>query len=336
MKCVCLITMVLYAAVSGFGIGVEPLPEESGAGGSVTFGASWLKVKSNSLAGPSYKTLTRESNSSLANSPDGESSFAPMFSGQFYYTFEETRTQLFLDGVVFGRLSLDTNQAVGVRQELADESILEGSFLFTASPIEVWTDPFVTGADRNETDRESTGGRIAWGRMFGTGLQLQYSYRDIDIDSETSGVSLPLTAAQRGRLDRNGEHHEFELLYIHPLADNQWIAPQVSFNRFDLDGEAMAFDGYDLALTHIYAAKKFKLITSVSGGFNDYDRSHPVFGKTRDDVTYGVSTTLIWPKLFNRDNVVGTFSVGYWRQNSDIAFYDEEMIAVMAGTTFTF
>lgn len=313
------------------------IPEEGGLSGYVNVGASWLKVRTNSFVGTRMKTLGSETNSSLFNKPDSERTLTPMFNGELSYTFADSRTQLFAGNSMEDWLRLDLATALGVRQELPDKSILAGSFLFSAIPTEVWEDPFVTGDKRDETDRTSAGGRIAWGRLFGTTLQLQYSYRDIDIDDELSGESVGLlTSAGRARLDRNGHQHRTEVMYTWKIAENQWLSPRLRYDRNEMDGEAMANDSYDMTVTHVCAGATCRLVTNLSVGYAEYDGNHPVFVKEREDYKYGVSTTLFYPNFLNNPNLMGNVGVGYWRQNSNMAFYDDEIIAVSVGTTYTF
>ncbi len=339
MKKLFCVVMAVCLSATVCAVGLEPIPEESGLDGYINVGASWMKVKSNSFAGPPFKTLTSKKNGSIYSSPDSEDNVTAMFSGEFRYTFADSRTQLFLGNSLEDMLQFDMSNAIGIRKELDDESILEGSLLFSAMTPEVWSDPFVTGVNRDETDRESTGGRIAWGRMFGTGLQLSYSYRDIDIDNETSGQSLVgsvITAAQQPLLDRNGDHHRGDVMYVHQMNDNNWIAPRLRYDRYDLDGDAMANDRYGFLVTHVYASKKFKLVTNLSYATADFDKRHPVYGKTRDDDQYGISTTLFYPNFMNNENLTGNIGVGYWKQDSNISFYDEDMLAVTVGTLYSF
>lgn len=336
MKRILFLLMAVCAAGSVWAVGLEPIPQESGLDGSISLGASWLKIKSNSFAGTSMQTLTNDRIDTVFGQPQDTESISPLFGGEFRYTFAEPRTQLFLGSVLEDFLQLDRSAALGVRQELPDESLVEASFLFTAAATEVWSDPFLTGANRLETERRSTGGRLTWGRMFGTGLQVSYGFREIDIDHETSGASLPLTASQQAQLDRNGDHHRGEILYIIPLNDRNWIAPTLRYHRYDLNGDAMAHDRYGCGLTHIYGTRAFKVVTDLQYAWSDYDGLHPVYLKTRQDNRTGISSTLFVPKLFHNEHLTGIFGVAYYCQDSNIAFYDEQILAVSAGTIFTF
>lgn len=336
MRNVFVVAMALCVSASLWGIGMDPIPEESGLGGSVGVGATWMKVETNSFAGFSYKNLGSKKNGNILGGPDSEDGVMPSFKVDLKYTYADSRMQLFATNEMMDWFRLDATTVLGVRKELEDKSILEGSVLFNAIQTEVWTDPFVTGSNRNETDRESTGGRIAWGRMFGTGLQLSYSMRDIDISRERSGQSLAITAAQRGMLDRNGDHHRGELMYVCQMNEKNVIAPTLRYDRLDLDGDAMANDRYGVGLTHVYIADAFKVVTNLSYATADFDKRHPVYTKTRDDDQYGIGTTLIWDNFLNKENLTGNVGVAYFVQDSNISFYDDEILAVSVGTAYHF
>lgn len=336
MKRIITLLMALCVSSSVFGLGLEPLPDESGLDGYINIGASWLKVKSNSFSGSSRKTVTSDRSDGIYSSPNSEDSVSPLFGGEFRYTFAESQTQVFLGNGLMDWIRFDRADAAGIRHELEDGSIVEGSFLFNMFSTEVWSDPFLTGAHRAETKRSSMGGRVAWGRMFGTSLQISYSYRDIDIDNESSGASLGLTPLQRRQLDRNGDHHRAEVMYIFPINDHNWIAPTLRYNRYELDGDAMSHDRWGLQVTHIYACKKWRLISNLFYAMADYDTVHPVYSQTRDDRQYGVSTALFVPNFMNRENLTGNIGIGYWFQDSNIAFYEDEILAISAGTMYAF
>ena len=65
--------------------------------------------------------------------------------------------------------------------------------------------------NRDETNRDTMGLRLIWDRIMGT--QLQYTYRDIDINNEKSGEFLGLSPGDRKLLERDGDRHVLEALY---------------------------------------------------------------------------------------------------------------------------
>ncbi|MHC4926444.1 MAG: DUF2860 family protein [Planctomycetota bacterium] len=336
MKRIFAVLMVLCAAGSVWAVGLDPIPQESGLDGYINLGAAYMDIESNEFAGNKFMTLTADRTDSVLTSPDSEENIAPMITGEFRYTFADSRTQLFLGNSLEDFLQFDRSSAFGVRQELSNESIVEGSFLFSAMPTKVWSDPFLTGANRLDTDRDSAGVRLAWGRLFGTSLQVQYSYRDIDVDKENSGVDLGLSAADQALLNRDGDQHRGEVMYTFKMNDNNWLAPKLSFTSDDRDGDAMAANKYGVLLTHVYGSQKFKLVTNLNYAWCDYDSSHPVYTRTRDDDQYGITSTAFFPNFLNNENLTGNVGVAYFYQDSNIAFYDSEILMISAGTMYTF
>ena len=98
-------------------------------------------------------------------------------------------------------------QQFGVKQEIGKLGILQGGILFSSIPAKVWKDPYVVEKNRDETSRTSNGARLAWDRIGGSHLQLQYTYRKIDVSSEKSGEFLGLTGAEKNLLERDGDRH---------------------------------------------------------------------------------------------------------------------------------
>jgi hypothetical protein len=332
--------MILVGCSAGvFAASIDPIPEEGGFSGRVNVGASWLRVKSNMISGTKFGDLSNDRIDNLFDEPDSETNTTPVFGGELRYTFADTRTQVFLGSTLIDQLRFDMSQAAGVRKQWDETGIFEGAFLFSSIPTEIWEDPYLTGTKREETDRTSTGGRFSWSQIYNSNFHLTYSYRDIDIDDELSGQSVPIAVlqpAQRGLLSREGDHHQAELLYTHQLAENQWIGPAVQYDHYGLDGDAMSNDMYSLMLTHTYAAEKCRLVTNLLYGYADYDEQNPIYRKTQDAHRYGISTTLLYPNFFNVKNLTGIFGVGYLKENANIDFYDTEIIVVSASTMYRF
>ena len=337
IKQAALLLILVGCSAGAFAGSIEQIPEEGGFSGRVNVGASWLRVKSNTIAGSRFGDLSQDRIDSLYDDPDSETAIMPMFNGELRYTFGDTRTQVFVGNALEDWIRFDLSTAIGVRKQWDETGIFEGSFLFSAVPTEVWEDPYITNTKREETDRTSTGGRLAWSRVMNSNFHLSYSYRDIDIDDELSGASLGwLTPADRDMLSREGDHHKAEVLYIHQLCENQWIAPTFYYNHFGLDGDAMSHDAYTFMLTHTFATEKWRLVTNLAYGFSDYDKRNPIYGKIQDADRYGVSTALFFPNFFNVENLTGILGVAYWLEDTNIDFYDSEIIAVTASTMYRF
>jgi hypothetical protein len=332
-----LFMILIGCSVGVFAAAIEPIPEEGGFSGRISVGAAWTRVKTNMTAKTPFSDLSSDRIDNIFDEPDSESNITPLFGGELRYTFADTRTQVFLGSALVDRLRFDMSQALGVRKQWDETGIFEGAFLFTSMATEVWEDPYLTGAKRDETDRTANGARLAWSRIYNSNFHFTYSYRDIEIDDELSGASVGfLSPAQRGLLSREGDHHQAELLYTHQLSENQWIGPALQYDRYDLDGDAMSNDIYSVMLTHTYAAEKWRLVTNLNYGYADYDEQNPIYSKTQDANRYGIGTTLLYPNFFNVKNLTGIFGVAYLKENANIDFYDTEIVMVSASTMYTF
>jgi hypothetical protein len=201
---------------------------------------------------------------------------------------------------------------------------MEVSYVFTGIPTEVWKDPYVVGQGREKTDRNSAGLRLAYDKILGSEFQLQFTWQNIDLDDEQSGLTqldLPLDSARL--LDREGNSYQFEVLYPFRLAGGRHIlAPAFQYTRFDLDGDAMANDSYQGKLTYAYRGEVFSVAANLVLGYSDYDKTNPIYFKQRDDVVYGGSISLFYHNLFNikKLSLVGT--VAGFESNANIDFYD--------------
>lgn len=331
------VLMILIMCSAGvFAAAIDPIPEEGGFSGRVSVGASWMRVKSNMFSGTMFGDLSSDRIGSLYDEPDSETNTTPLFGGELRYTFADTRTQVFLGSALIDRLRFDLSTALGVRKQWDETGIFEGAFLFSGIPTEVWEDPYITGAKREETDRTANGGRFSWSRIYNSNFHFSYSYREIEIDDELSGVDFGLSVADQALLNREGDHHQAELLYTYQLAENQWLGPALKYDHYGLDGDAMSNDMISLMLSHTFATEQWRLVTNLLYGYADYDERNPIYQKTQDGHRYGASTTLLCPNFFNVENLTGIFGVAYLAENANIDFYDTEVITVTVSTMYTF
>jgi hypothetical protein len=107
----------------------------------------------------------------------------------------------------------------------------------------------------------------------------------------------------------------------------------------DLDGEAMANTGVDVQLTYLYDGDPITLVVNGSVGQADFDKSNPVFGKTRDDDRYGASATAYYTNpwgwsLFGSEPMRFFVTGAYYAIDSNIDFYSQEAILGMGGVAF--
>jgi hypothetical protein len=327
-----IILALLCSPVAAF----EPIPNESGFDGFVRLGGGYSWVKSNMIAGSDLGDVGKRRIDSLRDSPDSKSDGVPQFNWNVKYTFAGTRTQLFAGSRLEDIFRFDATTQAGVRQEFSSLGIMGASFVFTTLPTEVWRDPYVVDDRRNKTDRTSRGIRLAWERMFNSNFEVDYIYRNIDINTERSGDALDLSGSDKDRLKRKGDNHQLIGAYWFEIGKNHLLSPQLIFDYQDLDGDAMKNYKTDFQLTYAYNGTKFSLGLNGFIGYADYDKKNPIYGKTQDDTRYGLGALGSWKnpfgwKPFGHDKFRLYSQVGYFVSDSNIDFYDTDIFQATAG-----
>ena len=247
------VLVTFFLAGAEMASALDPIPQKSGFSGFIRPAVGYLKYNSNMVASIFGYDLSKETNDSLTDSPDSQSTGIVMVPYTLAYTFDSTRTQLFLGTDLTDLIRLDYTQQIGVKQGIGSLGVLQGGFLFSSIPTKVWKDPYLTNQDRIDTNRKSTGARLTWDRILGSQFQMQYTYRKVDISSEKSGESIgSLSSSQRQLLERDSDLHNAEILYRFNFAKKHLLTPAFIYTLDDRDGKAMQNDAYTLQLTYAY------------------------------------------------------------------------------------
>ncbi len=334
--CVCVCALSVWTSAA---FAIQSMPQESGFNGFLNFGGAYLDVKSNTIAGNSLGDIGKKTINSIYETPDSESTLLPTLNFEFAYTFAKTQTQIYVGNSLEDFLRFDTATMAGVRQEMADSSIVAASLVFSSIPTEVWEDPYMTNQSRKKTDRSSNGLRFIWGNILDANLDIQYTFRKIKIDDEWSGTfgGLGLTPAQIALLDREGDYHHVELLYKWDFGDKHYLIPSLEYQKFDLDGDAMANDRYGIQLTYGYKGDHFSLVANGIYSYADYDSTNPIYNKGREDDIYGGSLTGFWHRPFGLPkgwNLVASI-LGY-KADTNIDFYYMDMVGTNLSVLYRF
>ena len=335
-----LIGLLIALASPAYGQPLDVIPQESGFSGFVQPGVAFWRVEDNMVARISYFDLTERKINSINDRPKSEYSVTPMLTFNLRYTFASTRTQLFLGNQLEDLLRFDLATLLGVRQELADQSIIGLSYVFAPVVTQVWKDPYVEDRNRNRTDRNANGVRLTYDKILGSGAKFQYTFRNIDIDDEKSGkTQLGLSSSQAGKLDRNGNQHDVEFLYsviIEGKGYKHQFIPGVKYQRFDLDGDAMSYNYFALNLNYRYDVEKWAVAVNGYYGYADYDKTNPIYGKTREDDRYGFGVLGFYKHIFGVRGLHLNANLSINRGDSNINFYDKEIDVFTLGVFYGF
>lgn len=316
------VSTIGLVSISGVSFALNPIPEVDGFSGYINMGFASIKGETNMIAGNSVGEIGQKNIDSLNDGPDSESDSIPLINGEVSYTFAASRTQLYFGNQLEDFIQFDFSTLLGVRHELSDKSLIAVSYVFSSIPTEEWEDPYITNQRRSKTDRESNGLRLEWDKIAGTHLGIQYTYRNIELDEESSGQSLGLTASEMDLLDRDGKIHNIEFRYKFDMGNGHSLQPKVNYIERDMDGGAMSSGEWALGLTHIYNSEKYSFITNLDWNDADYDKKNPIYNKTRNDERFGGSFTAVYKKPFGMKNWNLLGSAAYYDSESNIDFYN--------------
>lgn len=331
------IIAAVFLSISIQALAIEPIPNQSGFSGYIQPGVGYLNIKSNMVAEFAGFNLSKDSINSLSDEPNSESTGIVTLPFEIDYTFAGTRTQLFLGSQLVDLLRFDFSQQLGVRQEVGGLGLFQAGILFSGIPSKVWKDPYVVNQNRKETTRDSTGARLIWDQIFGSGFQVQYTYRNINISSEKSGESLPsLSSEDRRRLRRDGDIHQGSVLYRFKIDQKNRLTPEFILGYDDREGDARKNTNIGAQLTYSYLADPVNLILNGYYSYADYDKKNPIYNKTQEDDTYGVGGTVYYKNPWNW-SLLGSkpmdfFVTGaYYYNDSNIDFYKEQVVLGTVG-----
>lgn len=201
---------------------------------------------------------------------------------------------------------------------------------------EVWADPFVTGERREATDVSRRGLRLGLAGIGGTGLSVDYRVFRRDVDEERSGEALDLSAADRGRLERDATEHRFQLSYRLPVSEGFSLTPGLQYRRLDADGAANR--GWLLRPQLTASWRRDRLSLSLTGyyGVDRYDVRQPIYDEYRDSEQLGMVAGVSYAEPFGWSN----WSVDAWgvwsESDSDIRFYDRQTSVFAVGLGYRF
>jgi hypothetical protein len=318
----------------------EPIPKDSGFSGFVQLGAGVMSMESNMVAGSSSTgDLGSRTISSMYESPDSETETSVVINGELRYTFGESGTQVFFGNSLEDLVRYDFTSQIGVRQDVGRVGIVGGGLLFTSFPTEVWEDPYMTNTRRQKTDRSAQGVRLTWENIMSSKFDVRYSYRDISIDDEYSGLTeLPgaVNAYNRSLLDREGDQVNLTGEYTFVLNDKNLLKPSLSITVDDLDGGAMASDTVGLQLTHTYLGERYVFISNVYIASEESDKRNPIFNKTQESDTLGVGFIAMYKNFMDVAGLSLVGNIAYYDVDSNIAFYDANIVTSSVSCLYRF
>ncbi len=281
---------------------------------------------------------------SLDQSAKSETDFIPMVLWNLGYTFDNAATRVFAgtpeENIIEGTFFLE----VGISQKLGDGTVLTAAYIPTLPGLddEVWRDPFLLGANRQETDRDSHAFRVSADSIFGSPFTIKYGFGKQDIENDDAGryhAGLPgstLTSRDLEALKRSGTFHQADLQYGFDLGSGVMVQPGIFYMKGNADGEANSFNRYGGQISMVRAAGRYQLFCTLSADYSDYDAVHPIFNQTRNQWEYGAILGVGYMAPFGWENFIFNVYTGVSKQEANINFYDSTGAMAGIGLTWMF
>ena len=180
---------------------------------------------------------------------------------------------------------------------------------------EVWKDPYLLGERRADTQKTTYGTKLEYSGILGTPAQVSYSVAQVDVDDDDIGDRFDA-------LERDGWIHEAQLEYAFPVGKGVSVVPSLEFSVGDLDGNANSYKGYEFKLGLRKFSRGYFFNVFAAVGLDDYDRTHPVFDKTRDDTNYSAFGLFTFSDLLGKESLFLNLIAGYKHRESNVGFLD--------------
>ena len=348
---------------------LKPIPQESGYSGFVRLGLGRLGYASNVVAATPHLRffrdleLSKEIHPSPLSAPETVTAFpVTIIPFEAAYTAADTRSQFFIGTEPLELLRFDHFLRLGVKQGIPDLGELEVGLLLNHVPTKIWKNPLRTtytgdperyGEDyniRRLTTRDVIGNGYILGlnRVFGTGLGLRFTQKEVGISYDRNGTHLTyntdfeefmITGPEFDSLmKRDGTTLRIAAAYRIDLPGGHTLQPGLAYTKNHLSGHAMSNGAWDFKLTYACAVPGNPLSFEGSAylGWADYDAENPVFDKKQHDKNRGIQATLFYENPWGWAPPGGQpmeFFVGldYADTDANIDFYDQRASLWTAG-----
>ena len=330
--------MFCACQTAGLAAAQEPIPRTSGFSGYIEVLGAYISTNSQ-LNTDSDNRKT----DSLNRSGKRVGEFKPLPLGLIRYTLAEKRTQFFLgvlpEDVAQGQFQVEA----GARHVLLNGTGLRASVIpLTPLEKETWEDPFVVGQNREQTDINSWGIRLAAENIMKSGLTLKYGWARQTLDDENSGtflLSQPgnlLSLSDLDDLNRDAQFHRITAEYSFQIAPRLRLTPRLRYTRSDANGDANSFHAVTPQLSFLYFGNQVQASITASAKGEWYDRTHPVFNETRRDTRLGLFAILGYKNPFGLKNFRIDWFNALFKTNANINFYESSNFITSIGIGYSF
>ncbi len=217
--------------------------------------------------------------------------------------------------------------AAGVSQPMGASTL---DVAVTWLPIkEVWKNPYQTSSARDKTDVDAYGLRVQMQQVAGSPWEVIYNIGRIDIEDDEIGDF-------EDDLKRSGWIHELGVKYTLPLQPGISLSPELSYSYGDIEGRSNSYHGIKLGAMLQHVRQPWVLIGLISGFHHQYQKTHPLFDKTRKESGITTFTQVMRLNLFGVERLFASFGAGYIWSDANIDFFDSQTVIGLVSVGINF
>ena len=114
------------------------------------------------------------------------------------------------------------------------------------------------------------------------------------------------------------------------------LKPLLKYTRGDAEGDANSYHALTPQLSFLYFDKQLQASVNASVKTEWYDKTHPVFDKTRRDINPGLFAILGYQDPFGFKNFRIDWFNAFFKSNSNIDFYESSNFITALGVGYSF
>jgi hypothetical protein len=292
---------------------------ESGISGSLQGGAYFFQTNSQL-----YAEDTNRQTNNLDGPAGTNQEFEGLLSIFLRYQFE-SGTAIYAGNPL--EVGQDLALSAGVSQPMGDTTL---DMALTWIPInEVWKNPYKTSDSRVTTDMDAYGLRVKFLEIEGSPWEGIYNIDRIDIDDDEIGDL-------EKDLKRDGWKHELGAKYTVSINQEFSLRPELGLSYGDIEGRSNSYFGVNggVLLQHIRSSWVFT--GQVTGFYTQYQKTHPLFDKTRQEFGFMTLAQVVRLNLFGVEPLFASFVAGYVMSDANIDFFDSQTILGIASVGINF
>jgi hypothetical protein len=314
-----LLITVLFIATPPTVLAQGPDKPEAGLSGNLQGGAYILQTDSRF-----YSDDTNRHVDDIDKPADTHEEIAGLASIYLHYQFEGGTAVYVGNPMEPGE---DFVLSAGVSQPMG-KSTLDVAAAWLPSN-EVWKNPYQVVNARVKTDADVYGLHVQLQEVAGSPWEILYNIDRIDIEDDEIGDL-------ENDLKRSGLTHELGAKYTLSLQKGLSFSPEISTTYGDIDGRSNAYREIKIGAQLKCIRPPWVFIGLVSGFHRQYQKTHPLFGKTLHESTIFTYAQAMRLNLFGMENLFASLGAGYAKSDANLDFFDSQTVLGLASVGINF